>query len=407
MSSRAQIDALVLDGNLRQSLVTTRSLGQAGLRVGVVEVHPHAPALRSRWCTAGGVVSDRSGERDAFVDDVIAFATDHDAKVIITSHDGSIEALRPRRDEVERHARLALASEAALTVAVDKRRTLELAKRLGVGVPRSVEIGAESEVAAAVGEVGLPAVVKPVTSWVWAAAGSRLDCACVTTPREAVDAVRRIVERGGRALLQEWVDGQREAVSLLRAESRVWARFAQLAHRMQPPLGGVSVLRESIPVPRDIGTWAEELLDAMDLDGYAEIEFRRDRAGRGRLMEVNPRLSASVEVAVRAGVDFPRLLYAWAAGEPLRAVAGYRVGYRMRWLGGELQWLRETLRTQGRPDVSPRSRAIAAVVHDTLRPAGYDYLDRRDLRPALTATGAFLARRLPQRRHRRLEVVAP
>lgn len=407
MSSSPHVDALVLDGNLRQSLVTTRSLGQAGLRVGVVEVDAHAPALRSRWCTVGGVVSDRSRTRDEFVDDVAAFAAEHAAKVIITSHDGSIEALRPRRQEVEEHAKLALASEAALAAAVDKRRTLALAKRLGVGVPRSVEISAQAEVADAVVEVGLPAVVKPATSWVWAAEGSRLDCACVTSPREAAEAVGRIIGRGGRALVQEWLDGRREAVSLFRAQSRVWARFAQLAHRMQPPLGGVSVLRESISVPRDIGTWAEQLVDAMDLDGYGEIEFRRDRSGRAKLMEVNPRLSASVEVAVRAGVDFPRLLYAWAAGEPLRPIAGYRVGYRMRWLGGELQWLRETLRTQGRPDVSPRSRAIAAVVHDTLRPAGYDYLDRRDLRPALTATGAFLARRLPQRLHRPVEAVAP
>ena len=59
---------------------------------------------------------------------------------------------------------------------------------------------------------------------------------------------------------------------------------------------------------------AERLIEACDLDGYSEIEFRRDAQGRPRLMEINPRLSASVEIAVRARVDFPMLLYGWAVG---------------------------------------------------------------------------------------------
>jgi predicted ATP-grasp superfamily ATP-dependent carboligase len=404
-----QIDALALDGDLRQTLVTARSLGRAGLGVGIVEVHPHAPAFRSRWCAARGVVADRSRTPDAFVDDVLAFAGRHAARVIITSHDGSIEALRRRRAEVERQARLALGSERALALAVDKTRTLALAESLGIGVPRSFELSDAAAVTDAVAETGLPVVVKPAASWVWSqSGGNRLVSVCVTTRREAVDAVAEISAEGGSSLLQEWLPGRREAVSLLRADGRIWARFAQVAHRMQPPLGGSSVLRESIRVPRDIGAWAEELVHAMDLDGYAEVEFRRDASGRARLMEVNPRLSASIEVAVRAGVDFPRLLYDWAAGEPLTSHDGYRIGCRVRWLGGELRWLRETLRTQGRPDVTSRSRAIAALVHDSLRRTAYDYFDPGDLRPALAATGGFVSRRLPHALHgRNAEVSVP
>jgi biotin carboxylase len=296
---------------------------------------------------------------------------------------------------VEQHARLALAPEPALALAVDKDRTLALAARLGVDVPRSIELSDPELAADAVAEAGLPAVVKPVASWVWSrSGGDRLVSSCVTTRAEASSAVAQIVDAGGSALVQEWLPGRREAVSFLRADGRIRARFAQVAHRMQPPLGGSSVLRESIQVPPDIGVSAEALVDAMGLDGYSEVEFRRDAAGRACLMEVNPRLSASVEVAVRSGVDFPRLLYTWAAGEPVPVVERYRVGCRARWLGGELRWLRETLRTQGRPDVTSRSRAVAALVRDSMRPAAYDYVDPSDLRPAFTAAGRFLSRRL-------------
>src|SRR2546430_14580761 len=87
--------------------------------------------------------------------------------------------------------------------------------------------------------------------------------------------------------------------------------------RTDPPLGGLSVLRQSIAVPPDIGPQAEALVREIDLEGYSEVEFRRDAAGVSYLMEINPRLSASVEVAVRAGVDFPNLLYQWASGGPI------------------------------------------------------------------------------------------
>src|SRR2546428_1979588 len=104
-----------------------------------------------------------------------------------------------------------------------------------------------------------------------------------------------------------------------------------------PPLGGESVLRQSIAMPPDIGSQAEELVREINLEGYSEVEFRRDTAGVPYLMEINPRLSASVEIAVRSGVDFPYLLYQWASGGPIERVKGYRIRPVMRHLGGGLQ----------------------------------------------------------------------
>jgi predicted ATP-grasp superfamily ATP-dependent carboligase len=148
-------------------------------------------------------------------------------------------------------------------------------------------------------------------------------------------------------------------------------------------------MRESIPPPRDVVDAAEQLVAAAGLTGYSEVEFRRDAEGRPMLMEINPRLSASIEVAVRAGVDFPFLLYAWAAGLPLRGVPNYRYGVRMRWLSGDVLWLVKTLQSQGRPDAKPAARAIRTFVADCVRPTGYDYLTLSDLRPALVATLGF------------------
>jgi predicted ATP-grasp superfamily ATP-dependent carboligase len=152
------------------------------------------------------------------------------------------------------------------------------------------------------------------------------------------------------------------------------------------------VLRESISLPADITPEAERLVAELDLEGYSEVEFRRDGSGRAALMEINPRLSASVEIAVRAGVPFPRLLHDWASGESLTETSGYMTGLRMRWLGGDLSRLKSILSHPNRPDAPSRRQALMTFAADFARPAAYDYLDRSDLRPAMVAT-AGIARR--------------
>jgi predicted ATP-grasp superfamily ATP-dependent carboligase len=337
------------------------------------------------------VVPDVTHDADRFVQAILGVLARYPARVIIPSHDGTIEALRAYRREVERVTAVALASESALTIAVDKARTLAVAQALGIAVPRGVIVQDVRDVRAAMREVGAPAVVKPLQSWVERdGIATRLACEAVLNEDEAKRAVATMLQAGGSAVLQEWLPGSREAVSLLYARGHMWARFAQVAHRMYPPLGGSSVLRESITLPLDAADAAERLIRAIDLEGYSEIEFRRDRAGKPVLMEINPRLSASVEIAVRAGVNFPSLVYAWAAGDPLKRVPGYRTGLRMRWLGGDLYYLKETYLNQGRPDIVPTGHALRTFFLDFLRPTGFDYVDMGDVRPALTASGQLL-----------------
>jgi predicted ATP-grasp superfamily ATP-dependent carboligase len=324
---------------------------------------------------------------------------------LIAAHDGTIETIRRHRGELEQQVKIALAPEEALAVAVSKARTISLAQELGIDVPRGVIVQDMGELRPALAEVGLPAVIKPLTSWVeYGEVRQRLVSQIVVDHPEARTVAERVVAAGARFLVQQWLPGPREAVWLLYDEGRFWARFVQVAHRAFPLLGGASVVRESIPPPPDIVDFAETLVSAAGLTGYSEVEFRRDREGRPRLMEINPRLSASVELAVRAGIDFPLLLYTWAAGDRLRSAPRYRFGVRMRWFAGDLLWLAETLRSQGRPDAQPAGRALRTFVADCLRPSGYDYVALSDLRPALSASVGFLTSTLPNaRRARRAE----
>ena len=313
------------------------------------------------------------------------------ARVLVPLADGTIAWLRRHRARFEQRVHIALAKEPALAIAVDKRRTLAVARRLGIRVPRSLVVSAVGEVPLALREIGLPAVVKPSESWLWdGQRGARVVSQVVTTPEEAQRAVVRIARFGGVTLFQELLSGRREAVSLVYAHGRTYARFAQWAKRTEPQLGGESVLRQSIAVPPDTGEQAERLVRELDLEGYSEVEFRRDGAGAPYLMEINPRLSASVEMAVRSGVDFPYLLYQWATGGPIEEVGGYRVGGWMRHLKGDIMTTLTAIRQRGRPEVAPPIRALLDFVLSFFRPMAYDYADCGDPLPAVKAIAGFM-----------------
>ncbi|MGA9371171.1 MAG: ATP-grasp domain-containing protein, partial [Solirubrobacterales bacterium] len=401
------LQAIVTDASERQALVAIRDLGRAGIVTGAVDPTEGVPAFASRWCAWSATVPDFARDPDAFIDVLLDLCTLHRPRALIPCHDGAIEALRSRRDEVERTVAVALAPEPALGIAIDKTETLAAATRLGVRVPRGAIVAARDDAEAALEESGLPAVLKPVRSWVGA---RRLAPILINERGSALHAIEEFLDAGTPVAVQEFLPGAREAVSLVYARGQVLARFAQQAHRMYPPLGGSSVLRESIPLPPDAEAAAERLVTELDLEGYSEVEFRRDREGRAVLMEINPRLSASVEIAVRSGVPFPRLIYAWAAGERIEPSNGYRVGMRMRWLGGDLSWLESALRTRGHPDLPSPTRALGSFAADSLRPAGYDYWDARDPRPALVVTAEATrnaGRRAARRMRRRTGAASP
>ncbi len=380
-------DALVLDAGLRQSLTTVRSLGSRGLQVAALGSSAGLPAFSSRWCQQAFVCPADVGTRDylTYLEQVLDCTG---ARVLITSSDGTIAFIRRHRAQLEQRVRIALAREPALGIAVNKEQTLGIAKQLGVGVPRGVEVKAEGEVEAALREVGLPAVVKPVESWD-AQHSVLLKSELVTTPQEARQAVEKLTCFGGTVLFQQFLSGERESLGLLYANGQVYARFVQWTKRSSPPLGGTSVVHQSIAVPPDIGTQAERLVREIGLEGYCQLEFRRDAAGKPCLMEINPRLNITIENAVHAGVDFPYLLYQWASGDQINAVNDYRVGRWMRDLRGDIIATMEALRQRGRPGVPPPAKTILDFCVSFFIPMSYVYVDWRDPLPALIATANF------------------
>jgi hypothetical protein len=76
-------------------------------------------------------------------------------------------------------------------------------------------------------------------------------------------------------------------------------------------------------------------------------------------MEINPRLSQSVELAARSGIDFPRMQVEWARGGRVEPVVRYRTGVRLGWLAGEAR-----LGPAGLRDYTARGTRVEGLAFD-------------------------------------------
>jgi predicted ATP-grasp superfamily ATP-dependent carboligase len=380
-------DALVLDAACRQSLAIIRSLGRSGLRVAAgacsAECHPSSPVIgfRSRYPVQRIVLPSFATDPDAYGASVVSFVRNWPTLVVIPATDESIAALLPRRQELSSlGCTLALTSDQSFSLASDKDRTLALARDLGVAHPRTIPVRSIDEIPTVLSELGLPAVLKPNASCV-EGEESRLYATEVVSENEAVAATRRFLDAGVEVLAQELATGQREGVTLLVVDGRPRAIFGHVEYRTTPALGGASVIRESVPVAPDLREASIRLARAIGIEGPCGVEFRRDAEGRPLLMEVNARMAGTVETAVRCGVDLPLMAWRWARGLSVDDVATYRTGLRMRWLRGDMRWLRDNHHRVGRPDSLSRGRALQTFATDFLRVRHYDCMSWRDISP--------------------------
>ena len=377
---------LVLDGDTRAGLEIARRLHRLGERVVIASSEAGASGMRTRAAESVLVLPDPRTAFDAYADGIVAALAPGD--VAMCTGERALEALRARRAAITAGGAIAaIASEPALTIAGSKELTLERAAAIGIDCPRSLAVATPEEVLAGAEELGYPVVVKPLASWrALPGGGGETVAPMLAYDRPGLERIaHRLVRPDAPALLQQVATGVRETHKLLRQDGRTIARLVMVAERCWPPLGGSSVMRVTVAPPVDSHALAEALVAEAGLEGVSEVEFRRDAAGRPLLMEINARLSQSIALAHRAGVELAQLQLRWARGERLEPVADYRRGVRLGWPAGEARLLACSL--IGRLDPRPRTLdELRDIARDYgLRGAGLEGLDRRDLAPTAAA----------------------
>jgi predicted ATP-grasp superfamily ATP-dependent carboligase len=359
---------IVTDGEQRAALAVVRSLG-AEYRCIVAASSRASIAGVSRFCARTVAVPGALDRPDDFAAAIIALAADERASLVLPISEQSMLAILPIRARLS-PAAIPFPDLAAFNALTDKRRLLEEASKLGIAIPVQEVVADLASVASIEFDaLRYPIVIKPGRS-VGEHAGGRVKFS-VLYASNAAELRRKMLLLPGAAfpvLLQQQIVGPGTGVFLLIWDGELRAQFAHRRLCEKPPSGGVSVYRESIALDQELLKRSRALLDRFNWRGVAMVEYKRDAAtGQPYLMEVNGRFWGSLQLAIDAGVDFPRLLAASALGERLEPQTSYRVGVRSRWWWGQVDHLAGRLRRRATaPPVPPDTRSIARAFGDLL-----------------------------------------
>jgi predicted ATP-grasp superfamily ATP-dependent carboligase len=323
----------VTDALLRKSVAVCQSLGRQGIDVAAGSSTRLSPAFLSRYCRERVIYPSPESRPDDFVEMMLGFLHRNAHNVVLPADDATLRLFSRYHEHFDRVTHLPIPTPDRLSYALDKARTMSLADRLGISHPRTAHPRDAGEARRLAAHLGQPVLVKPRSS-----SGGR--GIAYVQPGEPVDEMwNEVHQQFAFPMLQQQIpSGPKYDVCLLMDRcGRMVASFVQKELRHFPVRDGLSTMQESVWRP-DLVERAAALLQAIGWYGLAEVEFmEHSETGEAMLLEINPRIWASIQLAIACGVDFPYLLYQVATGQHIKEAHTYAVGRRCRWvLPGEV-----------------------------------------------------------------------
>jgi predicted ATP-grasp superfamily ATP-dependent carboligase len=293
----------------------------------------------------------------------------------------STEKVARNRTKLDPLAHIELAKLESFRLAASKKRTYELAKALGVPYPKTIYPRDFDEVKEISRSIKYPVVIKPINEGLSRPLYPR-------TPQELFDRYRGMCQKNSLfkdnfPMIQEYIVADSAHSFSALYQSGVCKRvFMWNEIRSYPISGGIGTYSESIYDPK-VKQYGLKLLDALQWHGVANIEFKLDKKDKQfKLMEINPKFWASVEVASQSGKDFPYLLCKMANGAQLEYSEEYDRNVKFHWLHREIG---HALRN---PNAIPR------IVADTFDPRVRSDIQLNDFAPHILEFTLPLAGRI-------------
>lgn len=381
---------LVTDAGCSSALSIIRSLGRRGWRVIAADSDPCSSGFYSCYAAERLLYPPPKTSPRECVTAICKAVRERKIDLIIPVTDIAILPLSASRERFEGLCTLALPERDALEVVTDKARTLELARRLDVPVPRTVLVHSVQEALRHGPELGWPLVLKPAASKLYHDREA-VESFSVCYAANPDDLARQIRPLEGRCpvLLQQYCGGAGRGVDLLTYRGRVVAAFQHRRLREVPVTGGRSALCRSVPLDPTLYNHAVRMLAALQWTGLAMVEFKGE-GEHAMLMEINGRVWGSMPLAVDSGMDFPaRLADLWLYGPPSPETppdTSYRVGVCARNLELDFMWIASVLLGRRRYSLlpMPRRRQALTALAQLANPAyRSDFLSLEDPWPAL------------------------
>jgi len=323
-------EPVVLLGGFEATISVMRSLARTGVPVDVLtgDVGLGTVMRHSRHCRRL-VPAPHDNVQEEWLEWLLQNAS-HQGSVVLPCSDDGLELIANHRSTLTQWGyRTVPANDEVVLKMLNKERSYELARKIGISSPRTVVVTEVDEFEAAADKIGFPCAMKPIYKHHHAQA-LRWKAVRITDTSEAS---RRLVAQAlqhGPQQFTEIVPGP---------EDQYFSYYTYIGDSGEPVFEVTKQKWRQYPVGFGDGTYHVSISDSEAADlgrrfcrgvgirGLAVVEFKRDLDdGQLKLIECNPRFVGGNELMRVAGLDIAQLVYARAVGEDDPDMTRYEEG---------------------------------------------------------------------------------
>jgi len=327
----------VTDASKRETLAIARSLAKKDIEVTVGEHKRICCSFFSKYVKNRIIYPNPARNPISFMQSIYELVKKEKYDVIFPVNDPTTILFSKYKDKLLKYTKVPVANYETIMKGRDKAQTMKFAMENDIPCPKTYFVD-NANIEKIKNEVEFPIVIKPRES-----SGARGIVYVNSSPEEFVREYKRVRNKYGAPLIQEYIPGEHYNVSaLFNRDSELRAAFVLKKIRQYPVSGGPVTFAVSVEEP-EVLKYAIKLLKVMDWYGVAEVELIIDeRDKKPKLLEVNPRFWSPLELSILSGVDFPYLLYKMAMNGDIEPVTKYETGVKLRFLAGDILWFLST-----------------------------------------------------------------
>lgn len=270
---------------------------------------------------------------------------EHEYDVVIPLTDFSATLLSKHKKRLSKYAAMAVNDWGVFQMASDKQNTMQACMENGIPCPRTL-INIETVEDVIHAGIAYPFIIKPRVGY-----GS-IGFHCIEDEDQLRTVFDKTTKEHGKLLVQDYIpqtDKQYKAQIFIDGSGIVKSACVFDKTRWYPIDGGSTCCSATVS-RADIVDTCNRLLKIIGWRGYADVDLIQDpRDNIAKVMEINPRITASVKVCFAAGVDFARQIVEHETGREVTEYSTYEVGRVLRYMHTDLLWFLQSpdrLRTQ-------------------------------------------------------------
>lgn len=306
--NKKKVDAVVGFPREVSGFSIINSLQRKGVRIGAYDSDPSSAGLFMKGLNFSKTVPDPLKDESAFIETLLSYGDKHNRPVLIDLESSTLEVIARNQDTIRKYYQLLLSPQDVLDIALDKAKTVQFFESNNLSAPKTLEVKNSNSLS----NWGncYPAVFKPRRG-----KGGRGQV-IVKSKSEALEFWNNTQTKPDQYILQEWVPGP---VTNLYTCGLLCAPGGEVRALFSGQRLGVVQTKK---VPEGVTSYArsvriQEILETVTTfakktgwSGMAEFEFKKDeRDGKFKILEINPRFWAWVQLPVSCGINFPSLYY--------------------------------------------------------------------------------------------------